>query len=80
MPRVEIVKSRAALMSPVLGSGDERALQVSLPQDVTLNFSKATIPQKVNRKSTFWKFGMVSGCSALHGRAKTPFFVLFLLL
>lgn len=49
------MNSRAAVVSLVLGRGDEGELQVSLPLKVTLNFSKATIPQKVNRKSMFWE-------------------------
>lgn len=54
-PRDAIMNPRAALVSPVLGRDDEGALQVSLPLRVTLNFSKAAIPQKVNRKSMFWE-------------------------
>lgn len=49
------MNSRAAVVSLVLGRGDEGELQVSLPLKVTLNFSKVTIPQKVNRKSMFWE-------------------------
>lgn len=51
-----MVNSRAASLPPVLGREDKGALQVSLLK-VTLNFSKATVLQKLSRKSMFWKSG-----------------------